>query len=64
VVVVWADFPQARHVEENVVYVRGEELRDWVEALPERLTVPQRAAVIAALQEARKLLGVSATAAG
>src|SRR5215210_6887332 len=27
VVVVWGEFPQARHEEKNVVYVRGDELR-------------------------------------
>jgi hypothetical protein len=56
VVVVWGDFPQARHEEENVVYVRGEELYAWVEGLPEKLNAPQRAAVVAALRETRMAL--------
>jgi hypothetical protein len=60
VVVVWGDFPQARHDEENVIYVRGDELRPWLEGLPARLTGPQRAAVIAALREARNAVAVTA----
>jgi hypothetical protein len=60
VVVVWGDFPQAPHDEENVIYVRGDELRPWLEALPARLTGPQRAAVIAALREARDAIAVTA----
>lgn len=53
VVVVWGDFPQARHEEENVVYVRGEELVLWLEQLPEKLNRPRRAACTAAVQEVR-----------
>jgi hypothetical protein len=53
VVVVWADFPQLRYEEESVVYVSGEELRRWLDALPERLNAPKRAAVVAAVREVR-----------
>jgi hypothetical protein len=63
VVVVWGDFPQGRHDEQNVIYTRGEELRPWLEALPDRLNGPQRAAVIAALREARDAVAVTALAA-
>jgi hypothetical protein len=54
VVVVWGEFPQARHEEEDVVYVRGDELRAWLSQLPPRLNGPQRAALVTALQEARQ----------
>jgi hypothetical protein len=60
VVVVWGDFPQGRHEEENVVYIRGEELRSWVEGLNERLNPPQCAAVVAPLGEVRNVLGENA----
>jgi len=52
-VVVWGDFPQARHQEERVVYVRGDELVPLLFSLPERFNPPQRAALTVALQEAR-----------
>jgi hypothetical protein len=53
VVVVWGDFPQGRHTEKDVVYVRGEELRMWLSELPNRLNAPRRAALVTALQEVR-----------
>jgi hypothetical protein len=41
VVVVWGDFPQARHAERDVVYVRGDELRAWLSELPAHVNAPQ-----------------------
>jgi hypothetical protein len=52
-VVVWGEFPQGRHEEGNVVYVRGEELLTWLRELPPRLTGPARAATAEALREMR-----------
>jgi hypothetical protein len=62
VVVVWADFPQVQHEEQNVVYVSGEELLRWLNGLPERMNRPQRAALIAALREVRDALASESTA--
>ena len=56
VVVVWGDFPQGLHDEEHVVYVRGEQLREWLTELPERVNAPQRAALVTALREVRTTL--------
>jgi hypothetical protein len=56
VVVVWGDFPQERHEEQNVVYVRGEQLVGWLTGLPERINAPQRAACVTALREVREVL--------
>jgi hypothetical protein len=53
VVVVWGEFPQARHEEQDVVYLRGDELRSWLAELPRRINAPQRAALATALQEVR-----------
>lgn len=53
VVVVWGEFPQARHKERDVVYVRGDELRPWLLDLPPRLNAPSRAALVTALAEVR-----------
>ena len=53
VVVVWGEFPQARHEEQGVVYLRGEELRPWLSELPSKLNAPQRAALVTGLQEVR-----------
>lgn len=55
-VVVWGDFPQARHAEGDVVYLRGEELVPWLNEQAERLNAPQRAALVTALQEVRAAL--------
>jgi hypothetical protein len=59
VVVVWGDFPQERHEEQNVVYVRGERLVDWLTGLPGRINAPQRAACVTALREVRETLRAS-----
>jgi hypothetical protein len=56
VVVVWGQFPQRRHNEQDVVYLRGDELRPWLSELPMKLNAPQRAALVTALQELRKSL--------
>ena len=56
VVVVWADFPRGRHDERDVIYVRGEELRDWLSTLPQTSNAPQRAALVTALREVRASL--------
>jgi hypothetical protein len=61
VVVVWGDFPQERHEEQNVVYVRGEQLVGWLTGLPDRINAPQRAACVTALREVRKALQGSAS---
>jgi Nuclease-related domain len=53
VVVVWGDFPQARHEEQDVIYLRGEELRSWLSELPSRINAPQRAALVTGLRELR-----------
>jgi hypothetical protein len=53
VVIVWGEFPQARREEQDVVYLRGDELRPWLSELPARLNAPQRAALMAALKEVR-----------
>jgi hypothetical protein len=59
VVVVWGDFPQTRHEEQGVVYVRGVGLREWLLALPEKVNAPQRAALITAIQEVRTSLATA-----
>jgi len=56
VVVVWGDFPQRRHEEEDVMYVQGEELITWLSDLPAKATAPQRAAYVTALREVRESL--------
>lgn len=56
VVVVRGEFPQARHEEHDVVYVRGNELIPWLAELPARFNGPQRAALVTALREVRKSL--------
>ena len=53
VAIVWGDFPQGRHEEQNVVYLRGDRLRPWLAELPERVNAPQRAALVTALHEIR-----------
>jgi hypothetical protein len=59
VVVVWGQFPQARHEEQDVVYLLGDELRPWLSGLPEKLNAPQRAALTTALREVRASLATS-----
>jgi hypothetical protein len=56
VVVVWGEFPQARHEEKKVVYVRGNELVSWLLELPALLNGPQCAAARDALREIRVAL--------
>jgi hypothetical protein len=56
VVVVWGEFPQERYEEENVAYVRGDDLVNWLDDLPPRLNGPARAAVTQALREIRTKL--------
>lgn len=56
VMVVWGDFPQARHEEESVVHVRGEEFRAWLGGLPERMDPSRCTAIVAAVREARNML--------
>ena len=56
VAVVWGDFPQGRHEEQEVVYVRGDQLRSWLAELPQKVNAPQRAALVTALQEIRASL--------
>ena len=53
VVVVWGDFPQARHEEQNVIYLGGEELRSWLSEQPSKINGPQQAALVTGLQELR-----------
>jgi hypothetical protein len=53
VVVIWGDFPQARHEERDVVYMAGEELVAWITQLPQRVNAPQRAALRTALDDLR-----------
>jgi hypothetical protein len=56
VVVIWGDFPQARHEEHDIVYLRGEELLPWLSELPTKVNAPQRAAYVTALREVRESL--------
>jgi hypothetical protein len=60
VVIVWGEFPQARLDDQNVVYLRGDELLPWLSELPTRLNAPQRSALITALQEVRTSVAVDA----
>jgi hypothetical protein len=53
VVVIWGAFPQARHREQDVVYLSGAELRTWLGEQPTTTNAPQRAALVTALQEVR-----------
>ncbi len=53
VAVVWGQFPQENVEEDGVVYVRGDQLAGWLGDLPEKLNAPERAALVAALKEAR-----------
>lgn len=50
---------QARHEEQDVVYLLGDELRPWLSGLPEKLNAPQRAALTTALREVRASLATS-----
>jgi Nuclease-related domain len=56
VVVIWGDFPQGRHEEHDIVYLRGEELLPWLSELPKKVNAPQRAAYVTALREVRDSL--------
>jgi hypothetical protein len=53
VVVVRGEFPQRRHEENHVVYVRGADLVSWLRELPAKLNGPARAAIGEALREIR-----------
>ncbi len=61
VVVVWGEFPQGLHEEENVVYLRGDELVPWLTDLSPKLNGPARAAVQAALGEIRPAIAAKRT---
>jgi hypothetical protein len=56
VVIIWGDFPQAHHQEQDVVYLRGEQMIAWLVEQPQKLNGPQRAALTTALREARASL--------
>jgi hypothetical protein len=56
VVAVWGDFPQELYEEEDVVYFSGEKLAAWLSALPQKLSAPDRAALVVALKEVRSEL--------
>jgi hypothetical protein len=56
VAVVWADFPQGRHEEQDVVYLRCDQLQPWLSQLPQKMTAPQRAALVTAIREVRASL--------
>jgi hypothetical protein len=62
VVVVWGDFPQKHHEEENVVYLQVDELTAWLVSLPQKANAPQRAAYVTALKEVRDVLLASSDA--
>jgi hypothetical protein len=62
VIVIWGDFPQGLHEEQGVVYITGGELVPWLQTLPEKATMPQRAAFIAALRQVREELRHTKTA--
>lgn len=53
VYVVWGEFPQHRHEEQNVVYVHGLALTAWLESLPRRIDRPYQAALVTALTDVR-----------
>jgi membrane protein implicated in regulation of membrane protease activity len=61
VAVVWGDFPQARHEEEDVVYLRGDQFLGWLASLPEKVNAPQRAAYVTALGEVRSVLSAASS---
>lgn len=63
VAVIWGDFPQKLHAEENVVYIGGEHLVAWLSALPEKHNAPQCAAYSTALQGVRQALTTQLAAA-
>ena len=56
IAVIWGDFPQGRHEEHEVVYLRGDQLRPWLAEQPEKVNAPQRAALVTALHEVRASL--------
>jgi len=56
IVVVWGDFPQTQHQENDVIYLHGNHLLPWLTAQPDKLNAPQRAALQTALQEVRTAL--------
>jgi hypothetical protein len=60
VVIVWGDFPQARHQEQDVVYLRGDQMLPWLAEQPQKFNGPQRAALTTALQEVRTSLAAGA----
>jgi hypothetical protein len=62
VVVIWADFPQARHEEEKVIYIRGDRLQTWLESLPATINAPRRSSLVTALAEVRHALAENAHA--
>jgi hypothetical protein len=51
-----ADFPQGRHEEQDVVYLRGDQLQPWLSELSQKMTAPQRSALVTAIQEVRASL--------
>lgn len=62
IVVIWGSFAQARHFEQNVAYLEGAGLVEYLKSLPERLNGPQCAAYVAALEEVRRRLAAPAPA--
>lgn len=60
VVIVWGDFPQGHHQEQDVVYIRGDRMNAWLAEQPQKLNGPQRAALTTALQEVRASLAAGA----
>jgi hypothetical protein len=51
---IWGHFPQEHFEAEDVAYMGGEHLVEWLTELPPKLTAPQRAAYVTALQEVRE----------
>lgn len=60
VVVVWGDFAQARHEHDRVMYVRGDELVQWLTGLEQKIGEPELAARVTAVRRLRERLSADA----
>jgi hypothetical protein len=61
VVVIWGDFPQRRHDDHQVTYVRGPDLLAWLSEQPPKLSVARVRAIGEAVQKLRHPPAVQST---
>jgi hypothetical protein len=53
-VVIWGEFPQKRHEENQVTYLRSDELLGWLSEQPGRLSERERKAIAQAVRDLKK----------